>query len=297
MAKPRLALGTAQLGAEYGRIVIEPAPDADEARKLLDAAWDNGIRCFDTAAAYGSAEARIGAWCASRAVDPAIVTKIRLPSGNQSDAVATIEGAIHTSRTSLCGAKIETLMLHRAGDMRSGAAIAALHEATAQGRIGRWGVSVYSPDDFARALALPGIGAIEAPISVLDRRIERAGLLAAARQANVHVMARSVFLQGVLLARPDRFAGALPRLAAAVSRLGHVARRAGMPTGALALLAVATRPGLGTIVVGAANSAQVREIAAWYEASGTEIDVADIEELSDNLSTAELDPRNWPAGD
>jgi aryl-alcohol dehydrogenase-like predicted oxidoreductase len=51
-------------------------PGAMEHRTLevLDAAWNNGIRYFDTARSYGRGEEFLGAWLKSRRIDPAAVT-------------------------------------------------------------------------------------------------------------------------------------------------------------------------------------------------------------------------------
>src|SRR5580692_10824598 len=49
----------------------------DEAAALMDAAWELGIRHFDTADAYGGgrSELAIGRWISTRGVRPAITTK------------------------------------------------------------------------------------------------------------------------------------------------------------------------------------------------------------------------------
>lgn len=74
----KLALGTAQLGTDYG-IQGNGKPDPKEARKLLDAALELGISLFDTAADYGDAEVLLGDYLAkSGARDSArVVTKLR----------------------------------------------------------------------------------------------------------------------------------------------------------------------------------------------------------------------------
>ena len=64
---PALGLGTAPLGGLYS-----PISD-DEAQRVIDAAWNHGLRFFDTAPLYGhgSAERRLGAVLAGRRFDPA----------------------------------------------------------------------------------------------------------------------------------------------------------------------------------------------------------------------------------
>ena len=74
----RVALGCGNFGG------IGSAPDLvgrgesrDEAFAIMDAAWEAGIRWFDTADAYGlgRSEAWIGEWIASRGVRPRLTTK------------------------------------------------------------------------------------------------------------------------------------------------------------------------------------------------------------------------------
>jgi D-threo-aldose 1-dehydrogenase len=59
--RPTLALGCAQLGNLFGAL------DDASARELLEAAWDNGIRTFDTAPHYGLglSERRLGNFLAT----------------------------------------------------------------------------------------------------------------------------------------------------------------------------------------------------------------------------------------
>src|SRR5690348_4569556 len=78
----RLTLGTVQLGVAYGAANVTGQPSAAEANRILAAAWDGGITCLDTAAEYGEAEARIGAWMATSGHRPIVISKLpRIPDG------------------------------------------------------------------------------------------------------------------------------------------------------------------------------------------------------------------------
>jgi aryl-alcohol dehydrogenase-like predicted oxidoreductase len=72
-----LGLGTVKLGRSEQLKYPAPftLPDDDAARRLLDAARDAGINLLDTAPAYGSSEARLGALLAGRRHDWVICTK------------------------------------------------------------------------------------------------------------------------------------------------------------------------------------------------------------------------------
>src|ERR1044072_490429 len=85
---PRIMLGAGNFGgggsspAFFGQGI-----DEDGAFALMDAAWEMGLRHFDTADAYGGgrSEAMIGRWCAARGVRPAITTKTFTPRDTGED--------------------------------------------------------------------------------------------------------------------------------------------------------------------------------------------------------------------
>ena len=61
----QLALGTVQFGLAYGAVGSGSQVDGATATAILDAAWHQGVRTLDTAAAYGDIEERLPA-CAAR---------------------------------------------------------------------------------------------------------------------------------------------------------------------------------------------------------------------------------------
>ena len=56
----RLVLGTVQLGLDYGIANENGKPTQDQATAIIQKAWDNGIREFDTAQAYVTIENVLG---------------------------------------------------------------------------------------------------------------------------------------------------------------------------------------------------------------------------------------------
>ena len=57
---PQFVLGTAQLGMPYGIANRSGQPDLHAAEEIIKTAWDNSIREFDTAQAYGESETVLG---------------------------------------------------------------------------------------------------------------------------------------------------------------------------------------------------------------------------------------------
>src|SRR4051812_19787842 len=77
--RERVILGTVQFGLPYGRRRRAGQLEEVEVQRVLDAAWDLGVRSFDTAEGYGDAIPRLHRWIRSRrlASQVSIVTKVR----------------------------------------------------------------------------------------------------------------------------------------------------------------------------------------------------------------------------
>jgi aryl-alcohol dehydrogenase-like predicted oxidoreductase len=156
----------------YGGASLIPAEVHPRAERLLDAAWDLGIRIFDTAAIYGDSEAIIGRWLRRRP-DAVIVSKCGhhevLADGSMRSLRITMAD-IDRALARLNVERIEAMLLHSYDrePLLAGEAVGVLHAAQQAGKIGRWG---YSGDN-ATALAaagLPGFGALECSLSVADQ--------------------------------------------------------------------------------------------------------------------------------
>lgn len=288
-----LVLGTVQLGQDYGFVVHETMPQTPEAMAMLDRAWAGGIRCFDTARAYGLAELRLGEWTASRGCAPSVITKIAYRSGAAGDG-AGFRAELAQAKAVLGPIGALAALLHRPDDMRRPDPAAALRAARDRGDIAAWGASIYTEEEFDAALELPGIDMIEAPISVFDRRLIQGDRLARALDRRVTVVARSVFLQGVALLPAAQAPAAIPGLRRAVARFAAIAQDLGVPRGVLALAAVRALPAVRAAVVGAASLTQLGELIAWADRDVAPEAIAALNGLGRDLDARALDPRRWP---
>ncbi len=282
-----LTLGTVQLGMAYGVANPPGMPDAAAARAVLDAAWNDGITCFDTARAYGEAEARIGHWLDGRPERPLIVTKFP-----PIDATAALDGHLAASRAALRIESPDGWLAHRASDLARRSVADRLRALAKAGRIGGFGVSAYTPDDVRSALAVPGLALVQAPVSLFDRRLARAGLIECCAEAEVVLFARSAFLQGALFLDPARLPAHLASLSRPLARLRAIAAAAGLTLAALAVGYVRALPGIASVVLGALDPDQLSEsMAAAPLDSGL---AAELEVAVGDLPEAVLDPRRWP---
>ena len=288
-----LVLGTAQLAMPYGTLAPEAAPDIEQSFDILDCAWSVGITALDTAAAYGEAEGRIGAWSRARGVKPRIIGKVPAFSKTEMHPFDFVEAQIRGTCERVGQACIAAMLLHRAVDVERYEAVDAMSNAAQRGTIGKWGVSIYTAAEFEKAMGVPGLTAIEAPISIVDRRLERLGLLAEAARRGIEVFARSVFHQGVLLRPPESIPATIPGLRDVCVEFHRRAASLDMAPGALAIAAVRRVPGLSKVVIGAATSSQVESIAKWSAEAEELISLSNLEDLGAVLDDRALDPRNW----
>ncbi len=288
-----LTLGTAQLGLAYGPKAEMGVMPADRAADILSTAAACGVTCLDTAAAYGEAEDRIGGWCRSRDEWPLVVTKLpALTDG--ADPVRAINDSLQRSLTALDRAQVDGYLVHRASDLARDGVAAFLRAESQGGRIGAFGVSVYTPEEADAALAVAGLSLVQAPVSLVNQTMIDSGALARAADAGCTVFARSVLAQGLMLASvdglPTHFLAAKPVL----GRLHGLAEEAGCGLLALALAAVSRRAEIDSLVIGCDDAAQLEAVAA---AMGTAVapEVVDAAlALARGLPAAVFDPRFWP---
>jgi aryl-alcohol dehydrogenase-like predicted oxidoreductase len=290
-AAPRLGLGTAQIGLPYG---LAGRPLAREsAAELLRVAWEEKVDLLDTAAAYGEAERLIGELRPPHARF-AVVSKIGAPT---EAGIPPAAQAVRAALARLRVARLDALLVHHAPHLLApGGAerFAELERLKGEGLVGRLGVSVYDAATLKAVLDAYPIDIVQLPLNVLDQRLLRDGSLAALAARGIEVHARSVFLQGVLLAEPARLPTRLAQARAPVERFHARAAAAGLSAAAAALGFVARCAGVSRIVVGVDSASQLRaNLAALREAlaPGRAFDAAAlaVEER------AVVDPRSWGA--
>jgi aryl-alcohol dehydrogenase-like predicted oxidoreductase len=292
-----LALGTAQLGMEYGIANRSGRPSVDDAVAILDAAWDAGVRVFDTAPGYGVAEELLGNWLRGRPVaDAVVVTKLDASVDVENAEAAA--AALAASSERLRGA-LDCLLLHDPAAVSRWPTVApTLRTCLDRGLVRRVGVSVYEPEQFAEALRHEEISVIQAPSSALDRRLVDSGLLAEGLSAGRAIVVRSVFLQGVLALAPGELPPSLAFAATAVERWRALCERHGLAPDAAALRWVRTVAPDALVLVGCESREQVTRNAALWQAGPLDeaflADLASLPPAPDRL----LDPRAWgEAGD
>jgi aryl-alcohol dehydrogenase-like predicted oxidoreductase len=203
----KLALGTVQMGMDYGLAKLQSKTSEEECRRILELASASGICMLDTAIQYGVSERILG----EIGVDHwDIVTKLHeVPVDN--DCISWIGSEI---RGSLSRLRIESLygvLLHRSQQLNlpGGQTILEILIAMkSEGLTRKIGISIYGPDEL-EGIPLEYLDIVQAPINLVDRRLIESGWISKLKDAGVEIHARSVFLQGLLLMddidRPSKF--------------------------------------------------------------------------------------------
>jgi aryl-alcohol dehydrogenase-like predicted oxidoreductase len=300
LAVPRIMLGCGNFGGVgsapefFGQGIDEPG-----AFGLMDAAWELGLRHFDTADAYGGgrSEAMIGRWCAARGVRPAITTKTFNPMTAGADhglAPERIARQLAASLDRLETDRVELYLAHEYDpDVPLEDTFGALEAARADGAIGAYGVSNFDAAQLERAAAAGAPACVQNAFSLLERGDEDGVLDVCAR----HEVAYAAFgpLAGGWLTgkyrrgrpfpagsrmtqRPEPYAHFVrDRIFDALETLERMAEARGMSMAGLALAWLLGERRLTAVVVGPTRPEHLEPVR---EALANPLDAATRDELS-----------------
>jgi aryl-alcohol dehydrogenase-like predicted oxidoreductase len=270
---PPLALGCGNFGG------IGSAPELfgrgeseEDAFAIMDAAWAEGIRWFDTADAYGGgrSERTIGRWIAATGNRPRITTK----TYNQMDAGEDhglapdrILRRLESSLERLGVDRVDLYLAHAFDpDTPLADTIAAFDRLTDEGKIGAYGVSNFSAQQVEDAIRLGRPALVQNEYSLLERGDE-ADVLPVCGAHGVAYQAFSPLAGGWLTGkyragephppgsrmtlRPEPYLHLDDEsVYRGIDRLGEEAAGRGTSTAALALAWVLSHPYVSGVVVG-----------------------------------------------
>ncbi|MFB7495589.1 aldo/keto reductase [Streptomyces sp. NPDC056161] len=285
-----LALGTASLGNLYTEVGDEQAHEA------VAAAWERGVRYFDTAPHYGLglAERRLGAALRELPRDQyTISTKVgrRLePSTAGGDDLAHgfavpathrrvwdfsadgVRRSLESSLRRLGLDRVDVVYLHDPDHHAEQAfreGYPALEELRAQGVVGAIGAGMNQAEMLTRFVRDTDVDVVlcAGRYTLLDQRA-RTELLPAAARRGVSVVIGGAFNSG-LLADPKPsatydYARVPAELLDRALRMNAVAGRHGITLRGAALAFCAAHPAVAAVLVGARSAAEVRDTAEQF---------------------------------
>jgi D-threo-aldose 1-dehydrogenase len=262
-----LVFGGAPIGGLYRPVSDEAASQA------LAAAWEAGIRAFDTAPHYGAglSERRIGDFLAGRRRDEYIVStkvgRLLVPARGDVDGAEEYYG---------------TPPLTRVRDYSRDGVLSSLEDSLVRLGLDRVDIAlIHDPDDFMGPALAEAIGAgmnSAAPLAWLVERCDLDCVLVAGRytllddsaashlfplclRRGVAVLAGGVFNSGILADAADGarydYAPAPPAVLARARRLRDACARYGVPLAAAALQFTLRHPAVTAAVVGARTPEEI----------------------------------------
>lgn len=285
-----IGLGLAALGRP-GYINLGHARDLGEtydvaameahAHRVLDAAWEAGIRYFDAARSYGKAEQFLASWLRARAIAPEQVT-VGSKWGYTYTADWQVDADVHEVKEhslpvlqrqigesrSLLGDQLDLYQIHSAtlksGVLENEAVLAELARLRDGGLV--IGLSLSGPrqaETLYRALEVERdgrllFGSVQATWNLLAQEVGAA--LQAAHDAGLGVIVKEAVANGRLTPRNLN-----PKFQAKRALLEEVAAAQQTTIDAVALAAVLAQPWVGVVLSGAAQAEHLRSNVAALE--------------------------------
>jgi aryl-alcohol dehydrogenase-like predicted oxidoreductase len=284
----KLVFGTLTFAGTRGFAAVGSTAGA-AARRQVDVALDAGVNAFDTANLYshGDAEVVLGEALAGRRHQALIFTKAGFPVGDGPNdrgasrlhLVDQIDASLRRLRTDY----VDLYFIHLwDGVTPVDETVDTMSGLVKAGKIRYWGVSNYSGWSLTKTVMTAEAAGAAPPIAqqiyyTAEAREAEYELLPAAQELGVASMIWSPLGQGVLSGklRRDRTAPAASRQGApgwrepwimdrerlyrVIDALDEVAVARGASVAQIALAWVKDRPGVGPVVVGARDEAQLRE--------------------------------------
>ena len=194
-----IVLGTAQFGLDYGITNLSGIVPPVEVKAILKYAVDEGIKKLDTAQAYGDSETVIGGY-------PDFDVMTKFTAKNLAPAVEKtthIRKCFEESLFRLNRLSVYSLMIHDVEAINFETTKRCLHvleQLKEDGLIKKMGVSVYTPEKLIEIASNFSIDVIQVPINLFDQRFCSKKIKSVISEQNIDLYARSIFLQGSLLA-------------------------------------------------------------------------------------------------
>ncbi|MES2510094.1 MAG: aldo/keto reductase [Pseudomonadota bacterium] len=205
----RLALGTVQFGLNYGVANRDGQVTRPVAKSMLGLARENGVDTLDTAIAYGDSEACLGEVGTEGFK---VVSKLPGVPGSCADIQGWVREQVDLSLARLGLKTLHGVLLHRPEQLLSTEgtelfrALLGLKDA---GLVKKIGISIYEPGQLKVLTEKFDFDLVQAPLNLVDRRLQTTGWLQALKDKDIEVHTRSAFLQGLLLMKqgdvPERF--------------------------------------------------------------------------------------------
>lgn len=285
----KLALGTAQFGSKYGIANQTGKMQSLEIKKILELAKEADLDLIDTAIAYGDGEKRIGD---TGIRDFKFVSKLPAIPNDCENINAWVEAKVQSSLNHLGTESLYGLLVHRSKDFFENSdkkLINALNDMKLNGLVKKIGISIYDPSECEKALSLHRIDIVQAPLNLIDRRLETSGWLSKLHSEEIEIHTRSAFLQGLLLMPRDKIPKKFDRWSKYWDKWSSELKKNKLSALEACLLYPLSLPEIDKVIVGVDNVKQLNEVITISKSQKSKIDCSFMISNDQNL----INPSNW----
>jgi aryl-alcohol dehydrogenase-like predicted oxidoreductase len=298
----KLALGTVQLGMDYGIANRQGAPSVAEAHALLAASAGSGINSFDTSPTYGSSEEVLGSYLATTDKnDLFVISKFKYDPEQASDLEKVwkeVRLIVQQSLVCLGIDKLPLVLYHKGPSESMGQVKEVvpelLNRLKNENLISHGGISLYYSSEADDLLTDDVFEALQIPLNVLDQAIIANGTLQKLHEKGKLIMIRSVFLQGLFWKDPEELGGKLRAATPYLKRLNQLAAKYNVTLAEMAFGFIRDLEAVDSLVIGAENVGQVEANLRLLNAPVLPPELRnELLELSANVPVEVITPALW----
>ena len=293
----KLMLGTVQFGLTYGIANQDGKPDYEKARDIIAVAFENGVNCFDTAAAYGNSEEVLGRAFSELGIKDktTIVSKICHITDQQlssSEADKIVEKSL---RQSLARLKLEVLpicLLHREDNIVYFDSLLKMKD---KGLVKYVGVSADTAAGAEKVINNPHTEAIQLPFNIFDKRYDKNNIFPRTAEKNMAVFSRSTYLQGLFFIAEDKLLDILTPIIPVRRKINSLAKENNMTIAELCMRYVLTKKEITCVLTGVDSVEQLQENLALFAKGKLNPELAEtIEKIVPEFAETIVRPSLWP---
>lgn len=280
----------------YGIANRTGKPTQDEATKIVAAAWEGGVRFFDTAQAYGDSEVVLGRALRHLGLDSdaRMVSKFHpcLSPDESNDLYTSVQESL--DRTGI--PRLWGIMLHDENwlDHMEDGVGPAISRCRRAGLIRYCGVSAYNSTRALQALSCPEVDFVQFPFNILDHRLIDDGILNAAFDNDKLLFIRSIFLQGLFFMEGDQLPKNMLFAREYIDEFTSISERSGQSMKSLAMGFVRSLAGSFPIVIGAESESQIRQTLDIHSGCTCQDETAGLVRVAfQNVPGKLIDPTQW----
>ena len=293
---PRICIGSAQFGLNYGITNKKGRVEIKEITKILKCAQKENIFLIDTAQSYGNAEENLGK-SASDINNFKIISKLPSQTKNKFNKMDQLfwENNYQNMLKKLNKNKLEGFLLHDTNDLiKEGSEYLMdwLYSLMQRGLTKNIGVSIYSKDDL-NGINFNLFKIVQLPLSIYDQRLLKDGTIKMLHEKGCFIFARSIFLQGLIVTKSSEWPKWInSNIIEHHKNLENLSRKKNSTLLDISIDFIRRQHELYAAVIGLTKINEFNSIiSSWHQnqiLNKSEQDLLALEDI--NL----LDPRKWP---